>query len=179
MIKSEYNERVVFPLEQKLERVYNTEWAETGLFSVLSGRGSDTIFLCVLSTMINRTLYCLFLLGCVQRRLERFWGEHDERNEHSMQRICISMNKYLLHGPKGLSPDEAVVGGVEAALSWHGGDIVVVFSASKTVLSMMVSSRPLMIHFSRRAKLCIGMRMLYRAMLTLLESLWRFTPPNP
>ena len=28
----------------------------------------------------------------------------------------------------------------------------------------------------RRAKLCIGMMMLYRAMLTLPESLWRFTP---
>ena len=56
------------------------------------------------------------------------------------------MNKYLLHRPKGLSPDEAVVGGVQAAMSWNGGDIVVVFFASKTVLSMMVSSRPLMIH---------------------------------
>ena len=31
-----------------------------------------------------------------------------------------------LHGRMGLSPDEVIVGGLEAALSWRGGDLVVV-----------------------------------------------------
>ena len=30
------------------------------------------------------------------------------------------------HGHEGLSPDEAVVGGGEAALRWRGSDVVVV-----------------------------------------------------
>ncbi len=32
------------------------------------------------------------------------------------------------HGHEGLSPDEAVVGGAEAALRWRGNDVVVVVS---------------------------------------------------
>ncbi len=46
-----------------------------------------------------------------------------------MQRICISIFHEQIsgdssHGGEGLSPDEAVVGGAEAAVGWRGGDIV-------------------------------------------------------